>query len=629
MAYIKTVWKNNTTKLNATNMNHIEQGIADAFTEIAKNTSAIDKKQNITSYKTINGESITGTGDITLTTAESLQQSLQAYYTKAEVDALVAPESSFTVNGKVQQGPEIVLTANNSYELSGTLHGHIIISGSDKENTQIVFNNVTIKSDKAQALYCNQAKSRTVITLLENTKNYIETPAIECSADNSEAALQAEDRLVIISGESSELHVKAPGHNQHAIKGSRLLLSGAGSIFVTAGHDGFHGGKLLRIDSGNYFVIEAAVDAIEAKLVQIFGGTIHVYKYGAEGNAISSKETPGIIAGQGCICDIAGDEIQALRHFDNIKALDAVPNKPAGCPVVTRAQYFGEPVVYESKQKVTKDSIYGDKDGFPIQGWFDTATLVTPDAAGKYTTTKQYVYVKGYIQGSVVTTVAKTKFYTDNVYIEGKEIVLQAADETQGITEEKASLAVWYHPSVLEGKLEVKGRENSINYFTGDTYGMLADAAISLQEDANYFIISPATAVRTGCLQDSYIFTKGDGLKYFQGAIGITSTNIYFSIDKLNDPDLPNVFEVGPIIVKGVLQADEAIYIPYSQAGFCLLDTYDTRDLVKFDLPGFTTMQLEKAQVIVENKKELLNSLRAKIYELQDMITDYIKYGKT
>lgn len=34
-------------------MNHIEQGIADAFTEIAKNTSAIDKKQNITSYKTI------------------------------------------------------------------------------------------------------------------------------------------------------------------------------------------------------------------------------------------------------------------------------------------------------------------------------------------------------------------------------------------------------------------------------------------------------------------------------------------------------------------------------------------------------------------------------------------------
>lgn len=614
MAYTKTTWKNNTTKLNATNMNHIEQGIADAFAEINKNTAAIEKKQDLTTFKTINGEVITGTGDIKTLDADALSN----YYDKEEVNSLLKSEEPFTVNGEEVVGPEVRLNANAAYELSGVLHGHIIITGADKENTQIIFNNVTIKSDVAQAFYCDQAKSRTVITLFENTKNYIETPAIECSADNSEGALQAEDKLIIVSGENSELHVKAPGLNQHAIKGSKLLLNGAGSIFVEAGHDGFHGGKLLRIDSGNYFVISAAVDAIEAKLVQILGGNIHVYKYGKTGNAISSKESEGLIAGNPTF-DLVGDEVQAMQHFNNMKCLDIVENAPENCPKVTCEEYFGVAEVYESAQKVNKDTDYGDSDGFPTQGWFDNSktSKLEPDASGNYTCTKQYIYTKGYIPGCIIATVAKTKYYLDNTYIKGGSVTLPE-------TSEVVNVGVWYHPDSLSGKLEVKGKENSVNYFEGSDYGMLSDRAIGVQEDANYIFTSSATAVKTSRLTNSYIFTKGDGCKIFNGKVAIDSAEIFFSTDGLDDEDLPNVFEIDPIIAKGTLKANKAIYIPYSQIGACILDTYDTRDLIKFDLPGFTTTQPEKAQVIVENKKELLNSLREKIYELSDTLDKFM-----
>jgi len=41
MPYSKTTWVNNVTPLNATNMNHIEDGIGEAMQEAADNTTNI------------------------------------------------------------------------------------------------------------------------------------------------------------------------------------------------------------------------------------------------------------------------------------------------------------------------------------------------------------------------------------------------------------------------------------------------------------------------------------------------------------------------------------------------------------------------------------------------------------
>ena len=598
-------------------MNHIEDGI-EAVENYIKNVEAATKeklaeKQDSLvageSIKTVNGESLLTAGDLEVVT------NLDNYYTKEEVSKLVssANTKAFTVNGVEYKGPEVVLTANNTYELSGNLNGHIVINASEKDRTILIFNNLTINSDASRAVYCAQAKAKTVITLLEGTKNYIETVSVDCNADDSEAAIQAEDTLMIISGEKAELYVKAPGKNQHAIKASKLLLNGAGTISVESGHDGFHGGKLLRIDSGNYRVVSAAVDGIEAKYVQILGGEITILAYGSAGNAISSKETPGIIAGYSPKFYIAGDAIQAARHFNNIKVLETVISKPDSCPVISISNYFGTPAVYQSSQKPTKNSTFADADGFPIQGWFDSAKTeeVQPDETGTYTCEKQYVYVKGFLDNKQLKlTVGKTKLFLDSIYITNP------------------ATAVHYAPKVLEGKLEVKGKDKSINYFISDKIAVLSDRSISLQEDANYFIKGVECAVKTSYKDpDGYIFTKGDGFKYFEGQTAIDSADIFFSIDDTSDADLPDVFELGPIEAKGILRANKAIYIPYCQVGSCLLDRFDTRQLNIFALEGKSTWIAENAQIICYNQKELLNSLREKIFTLTDTKQDTLISG--
>ena len=72
MPYIKTTWKNKETKLNASNMNHIEDGI-EAVESYIKNVEAttkekLEKKQDTLvsgeNIKTINGVSILGEGNI-------------------------------------------------------------------------------------------------------------------------------------------------------------------------------------------------------------------------------------------------------------------------------------------------------------------------------------------------------------------------------------------------------------------------------------------------------------------------------------------------------------------------------------------------------------------------------------
>lgn len=619
MPYIKTTWKNKETKLNETNMNHIEAGI-EAVEDYAKSietllkSSITEKQDKLVSgqnVKTLNGESILGNGDISIVT------DLSNYYTKVEVENLIKKEDAdepFLINGVENKVSEIILAANKVYELSGTLKGHIVINAAEKDRTILIFNNVTIKSDISRAIYCEQAKSKTVIVLMKDTKNVIETVDTACTDQDSPAAIQSEDTLMIVSAENSELYVKAPGDNQHAIKASELLLNGCGFIKVNAGHDGFHGGKLLRIDSGKYQVEKAKVDAFEAKYLQILGGKLIVDQYGQ--NAFSSKETQGIIAGYSAVFAITGDILQAAHNFNNIKVLETVEKLPSGLNTKTSlADYFGNAVVYQAKQKVTKDSVYGDSDGFPIQGWFDVAEEVKPDELGIYNCTKQYVYVKGYFANNkIVTTIDKTKLYLESVYINND-----------------ADAALHYAPANESGKLEIKGKKRSINYIVSKKTALLSDRSVSLQEDANYIIKGDEVAVKTSAkIAGGYIFTKGAGLKYFAGKTAIDSPDIFFSIDCLDDSDLASddVFVLGPIEAHGLLKASDAVYVPYCQIGSAQFETFDTRKLALFDLDNQVSIwNNENAQVVTYNNKDLLNSLREKIYSVEEEKQDKLISG--
>ena len=335
--------------------------------------------------KTINGNDITGSGNIEIKGGGELDPEDLDRYLNYGV---------FKVNGERRSG-EVALEAGRVYEISGYLkNGHILINGptNDGMNTQLIFNSAFIKSDREQAIYSNQTKKKVVLTIKKDAtvEAYSKDEGFSPDED-SYGVIQADGNLAIITGENSRLHVHTDINKEHAIKGSRLYLSGAGSIEVESGHDGVHGGKLLRIDSGNYRINKARVDGIEAGLVEIFGGNIEILDCSQD--AISSKETKGVICGYNTMIK--------MREYDSISNIDVLDTVPFDyADKKTLQEHFGQPIVKEGTQKPLGD--------FPTPEELARYTDVSV-VDGCYKTTKKYVYTKGYIDRKLIVSVAKTK----------------------------------------------------------------------------------------------------------------------------------------------------------------------------------------------------------------------------
>lgn len=335
--------------------------------------------------KKINGNDITGSGNIEIKGGGELDPEDLDRYLNYGV---------FKVNGERRSG-EVALEAGRVYEISGYLkNGHILINGptNDGINTQLIFNSAFIKSDREQAIYSNQTKKKVVLTIKKDATVEVYSKDEGFSPDeDSYGVIQADGNLAIITGENSRLHVHTDINKEHAINGSRLYLSGAGLVEVESGHDGLHGGKLLRIDSGNYRINKAKVDGIEAGLVEIFGGNIEILD--CSQSSISSKETKGVICGYDTMI-----KMRAYYSISNIDVLDTVPFDYADKK--TFQEHFGQPIVKEGTQKPVGD--------FPTPEELAKYTDVNV-VGGCYKTTKQYIYTNGYIDKKIIFSIEKTK----------------------------------------------------------------------------------------------------------------------------------------------------------------------------------------------------------------------------
>ncbi len=335
--------------------------------------------------KTINGNDITGSGDIEIKGGGDLDLEDLDRYLNYGV---------FKVNGERRSG-EVVLEAGRVYEISGYLKsGHIFIDGpiDDGLNTQLIFNSAFIESDREQAIYSNQTKKKIVLTIKKDATVEVYSKDEGYSPEeNSYGVIQADGNLAIVTGENSRLHVHTNINKEHAIKGSRLYLSGAGLVEVESGHDGLHGGKLLRIDSGNYRINKAKVDGIEAGLVEIFGGNIEILDCSEA--AISSKETKGVICGYDTMI-----KMRAYDSISNIDVLDIVPFEYADKK--TFQEHFGQSIIKETEKKPAGD--------FPTPEELANYTDVNV-VDGCYRAAKKYVYTKGYIDKKIIFSIAKTK----------------------------------------------------------------------------------------------------------------------------------------------------------------------------------------------------------------------------
>ena len=583
MAYEKQTWQNNSkaTPLSAARMSHLEDGIAEidtAFTDLKLKTETVEAdlllKQNILlsgeTIKTINGQSLLGSGDIEIETS-------------TEEDT-----TPFTVNGVICKDAEIKLPVGKTYELAGCLEGHIIIDAVDagleteqSANTQLILNNVVIKADVEQAIYSNQTKKKLVITSLANTINKFSTGVKETELIST-AVIEVKNSLYFETGKDSIIEINSACGN-HAVKAQSLYLDGAGKIVVDSIHDGFHGSRIIRVSSGVYQINNAkdAFGTSENGLIQVIGGEINIVNCTEDG--FDSKLSGGVIAGYDT--KITFNTV-AGKLFNNISVLETVPTITGyDDPRTTLKEYFGT--------------------GSVKTGNADTGTAVEL-IDGKYTTDATSVYVTGYIENPIVLTSQSTDIYFNKACI-------IASDDTGVInyTSAKKKLA-------LRSDDDVETVNYIINTGTGPA---IRSKNLTIQKDSSYIIKSNSYNI------DAYeVVLRGDGTKAFSSEIeNINCTALYLGADS-KDIDSGGEFSTGAIICnKDILcevtkdTSDLGIaYITYGQIGSIICNNIRANQLNKFYTGNSVLhIQTKKSINLILLKDHLINDIRTRVRTLE------------
>ena len=366
MAYSKTKWVNNQTKLSATNLNHMEQGILDAhdLVDEAKRDAAearetgleaqvlareaqdaiehidLSSKQDVlesgVNIKTINGQEILGSGDLvikededinyqelpdgtsldsiietgiyslkhannfpvgtdeegTLTVTklndQKVEQEWKSKVNNAQRILEIGKGSGnlFKVNGEIRPQGIVRLSAGNTYELEGNLIGNVIIEGASStlNRTKLILKGVNIQSDEAESIinYTPEV-SKLVVEVANNTENYLVCNIEEETGQDDLGVIHSENNLML-TGVGYLTIVNKKGHG---IKASELIIDGDVHMYLDTNHDAIHGGKLLKITGGEFYVNNAN-DAFSAS--EGGSGTGKLLIYGGKYNIRACKE---------------------------------------------------------------------------------------------------------------------------------------------------------------------------------------------------------------------------------------------------------------------------------------------------------------------------------------------------
>ncbi len=164
--------------------------------------------------------------------------------------------------GAVVSGNEIIITAEGTYVLSGTLtDGSVTVRAGIQDKIQLVLNGVSIAASDRPALYIAQA-DKVFLTLLSDTENDLTDGSSYTQIDGEstlDAALFSREDLVING--SGTLTVQ--GRYKHGIVSKDDLVVTGGMLKVTAQNVGMNGKDCVKI-GGGVLTIEAGTDGIRS-----------------------------------------------------------------------------------------------------------------------------------------------------------------------------------------------------------------------------------------------------------------------------------------------------------------------------------------------------------------------------
>lgn len=227
--------------------------------------------------------------------------------------------TTITGSGATVEKNKITITAAGIYSIKGTLtDGQIIVNAGDEDKVYIILNGVNITCSNSAPIYIKNSK-KTVISLADNTKNYVKDGASYVFEDKSNeepnAAIYSKDELTFIG--KGSLDVSANYKNgitskddlkiengiitvnskEDGLLGKDSVVVTNGTITINAGADGIKSTnaedskKGYVLIEGGKFNITSAQDGIQAEInALVKNGDITINSGGGSKNAVTKRE---------------------------------------------------------------------------------------------------------------------------------------------------------------------------------------------------------------------------------------------------------------------------------------------------------------------------------------------------
>lgn len=278
------------------------------------------------------------TSQVTAENAAIVSEPLSASYSSEDLNADLnqAVTSYITLNGDsitvegagaTVDGSTVTITSAGTYSIIGTLNnGQIAINTEDEETVTLILNGVNITNTSTSPIYVLSA-DKVVLTLAEGTENIVTDGAsyVFANAETNEpnAAIFSKDDLTINGSGSLTVYanynngiatkddLKITGGNitvnavNDGIRGRNYIAVNDGSITVNAGGDGLQSNndedttKGYILIEGGTFNITAGMDGIQAETrLTVSGGTLNIVTGGGSTVNYESEEgAKGLKAG--------------------------------------------------------------------------------------------------------------------------------------------------------------------------------------------------------------------------------------------------------------------------------------------------------------------------------------------
>jgi hypothetical protein len=242
--------------------------------------------------------------------------------------SIVLSQSGITVDGSgaTVSGTTVTISSSGTYDISGTLtDGQVIVDTEDEDTVKIIFDGVNIEST-TNAPFAVMNAEKTVITLADDTKNYItdndDYVFEDADTDEPNAALFSKDDLTICGNGA----LIVTGNYNDGIASKDGLIIAGGTITVTSVDDGIRGKDYIVMEDGTVSVT-ADGDGLKSDndedadkgYIQVENGSISIVA-GGDGMA---AETDVIIDDGSFSIKTGGGHSKSISDNDSAKGMKA------------------------------------------------------------------------------------------------------------------------------------------------------------------------------------------------------------------------------------------------------------------------------------------------------------------